>query len=432
MASRKLVVYMFDEKVGVLTEKDGRNLSFKYSENAKYPISISMPIRKEMYGVIATKSFFEGLLPEGMVRDRLQKTEGISNNTFSLLEVVGGECAGAISLFKDEESKEENGIKDIELSLSKLEEVIKKSYTRPLLRSEGIRLSLAGAQPKLAIRIDEKSRKFFLPNKKNMSTHIIKPPITWVEGIDDFFYNELFCLRLFSRMFMLNVHCDTLHSSNIDALVIKRYDRTFNEATNTLERIHQEDTCQAMSISSKNKYQKENGRSSIKNIINFFREKKIYGEEYFLKIVIFNYLIGNSDAHGKNFSILHFFNNKNNNINIVSYNHYFNNNRPNLYLAPAYDLVSTCIYHPKLDKKMAMKIGGEYNPDKIYRIHFQKMAKEIDVKPQYVLRILDDIRKNIVQKAVELKEEEKKYGTYSPVFGKIIKLIESRVKRLSE
>ncbi|EJF78963.1 hypothetical protein MCO_00570 [Bartonella sp. DB5-6] len=79
-----------------------------------------------------------------------------------------------------------------------------------------------------------------------------------------------------------------------------------------------------------------------------------------LNIVIFNYLIGNTDAHGKNFSRLY--------------------QQKKTELAPAYDLLSMAIY-PDLSQNMAMKIGGEYKPKNIYLHHFYKMVSDTKAAP---------------------------------------------------
>ena len=84
--------------------------------------------------------------------------------------------------------------------------------------------------------------------------------------------------------------------------------------------------------------------------------------------MIFNYLIGKNDAHGKNFSILHYDNDQ-------------------IAFAPAYDILCTSIY-PELSSKMAMKIGGYYESDKIYPRHFERMAKDIGISYTQVKKIL--------------------------------------------
>lgn len=70
-------------------------------------------------------------------------------------------------------------------------------------------------------------------------------------------------------------------------------------------------------------------------------------------------MIGNNDAHGKNFSILHYDNGE-------------------IKFAPAYDILCSQVY-PELSNKMAMKIGGHYKHDEISLRHFEKLANENDI-----------------------------------------------------
>ena len=82
----------------------------------------------------------------------------------------------------------------------------------------------------------------------------------------------------------------------------------------------------------------------------------------FLKSILFNYLIGNCDAHAKNYSLI--------------------TTEGKIYLSPLYDLVSTTIYK-SLTQKMAMKIGTEYDIKKITRSDFTKQAELCGIKPRF-------------------------------------------------
>ena len=88
----------------------------------------------------------------------------------------------------------------------------------------------------------------------------------------------------------------------------------------------------------------------------------------FIDLMIFNYLIGNNDAHGKNFSLLHYAND-------------------NIVFAPAYDILCTSVY-PELSNKMAMKIGGYYEASKIYPRHFERMSKELEISNTQIKKVL--------------------------------------------
>lgn len=130
---------------------------------------------------------------------------------------------------------------------------------------------------------------------------------------------------------------------------------------------------------------------------------------HFLKSVVFNFLIGNSDAHGKNFSYLH------------TENGYV--------LAPLYDLVSTQVY-PQLAKEMSMAVGGEYEPDRITRNNFMVMAKELGIKNQLINDILDKLSAEIISQAEKFKEITIAEKIYNPVYDKIIEIIKTRASQL--
>ena len=148
---------------------------------------------------------------------------------------------------------------------------------------------------------------------------------------------------------------------DIDYLLIERYDRRAVAAPSgapcLLERQHQEDFCQALGVVPENKYQNEGG-PSLKQCFDLLREVSsvpVLDLRALLDAVIFNFLVGNHDAHGKNFSII-----------------YGRQTR----LAPLYDVVSTA-YYPELSKKMAMKLGGEYESGKVSAKHFDAFADEV-------------------------------------------------------
>lgn len=128
-----------------------------------------------------------------------------------------------------------------------------------------------------------------------------------------------------------------------------------------------------------------------------------------MRSIVFNFLIGNSDAHGKNFSYLH------------TENGYV--------LAPLYDLVSTQVY-PQLAKEMSMAIGGEYEPDRITRNNFVMMAKELGIKKQLIDDILNKLSAEIIVQAEKLKEITMTEKTYNSVYDNIIEIIKTRAAQL--
>jgi serine/threonine-protein kinase HipA len=231
--------------------------------------------------------------------------------------------------------------------------------------ADDVRLSLAGAQDKIAVRIvgDEIS----IPLGGAPSTHILKPAI---ERFQSVVFNESFCMTLAQRIGLPVAHVETGKVEDIDYLAVKRYDRNFTDA-GTLERLHQEDFCQALGIASEQKYQNEGG-PSLQQSFELVRETSalpVIDLTTLLDGVLFNFLIGNNDAHGKNFSLLR---------TIVS-------GKATIRLAPFYDLLSTAFY-PELSTKMAMKFGGEYDSEKVVAKHFDRFAQDANLGKAMVKR----------------------------------------------
>lgn len=147
-----LDVYFHNKKVGVLKEHNSR-LSFKYSDDATEAIAHQLPLQKEAFGDKETRSFFSNLLPEGDVVKKISQIKQVSlNNPFALLRELGGECAGAVSLYPQDMTPVFNDTLE-EISEDELASLLSKLSQTPLLTGEGIRLSLAGAQEKLALTI---------------------------------------------------------------------------------------------------------------------------------------------------------------------------------------------------------------------------------------------------------------------------------------
>lgn len=375
--TKTLDVYLHKKIIGKLIQDINGNLSFAYSldwlaDLNATKISCSLPLQQEVFKKKYCQAFFEGILPEATQRKLIAKNLGISpNNDFSMLEKIGGECAGALSFIPS--GKKLNTDQNHYHTLKKMElsKILQELPFKPLLAGEkGVRLSLAGVQDKLAVYIEDGG--IFIPLDSSPSTHILKPDSQIYKGV---IFNEEFCLRLAKQIGLSVIEADLKKAEKTDYLLIKRYDRILvkTEKNSThIKRIHQEDFCQALGILSTNKYQAEGG-PSLKQCFDLIRRESstpVLELRKMLDAVIFNYLIGNCDAHAKNFSFLYF---------------------DSLRLAPLYDLICT-LYYENLDKKMAMKLGGEYRIMNITFKNFDKLADEIGfAKPIIHKKVLEFI-----------------------------------------
>jgi serine/threonine-protein kinase HipA len=387
--ARTLDVYLHQYLSGHLIQDEHGQMRFQYTESwldnpNAVALSYSLPLRKERFGPRECRGFFGGILPEAGNREIIGRNLGISpRNDFAMLEQIGGECAGSVMFLPSGVALPERDDRYRSLSSRELAEILRTLPRRPLLAGEdGVRLSLAGAQDKLAVHVAD--GRISIPLGGSPSTHILKPAI---ERFPETVFNEGFCMKLAGAIGLIVANVEIGRIEDIDYLLVERYDRRRIPATSgnaVLERLHQEDFCQALSVVSENKYENEGG-PSLKKCFALLREisdTPVIDLQRLLDAVIFNFLIGNKDAHGKNFSILY-------------------PDRSARRLAPFYDVLSTSIY-PDLSGKMAMKIGGEYGPDQIRLRHFERLAEDADLAKPLVKRRLLTLAETILAKIPEV------------------------------
>ncbi len=409
---RKLSVHLQGNPVGTLTQDDSGRLTFHYDEayltrEDVRPLSLAMPLRREPYEQRAARPFFAALLPDDDVRRRLAQSLQVSEkNDFALLREVGGECAGAVSLYPEgEEPRAAHGGDCDVLSVSRLADLLRSLPKRPLLVGEGVRLSLAGAQDKIALHVIDGD--FAIPLGDLPTTHILKPAI---EGFADTVQNELFCMRLAKRLGLAVPNVEFRSAGDVPFLLVKRYDRA-TTAEGLLVRRHQEDFCQALGIPPELKYQREGGPSLAQcfDLLAQHSMQPAVDRLRLLTVVIFNYVVGNEDAHGKNFSMLHEENGSR--------------------LAPFYDLLSTVVY-AGLERKMAMKIGGYYEFDAVLARHWNRFAEEVGLSTNIVRQRLREMINTIAAAAHKERQELAEGGLSSTIFADLIVAFETRTKAI--
>jgi serine/threonine-protein kinase HipA len=410
--STGLLVRLDEAVVGRLWLDGKRHFCFQYDDGwlqrSRIPLSLSLPLRQEPYLDDESHAFFANLLPEERLRSLVARNLGISpTNDYGLLERIGGDCAGAVSLFSEDAQTPDQTGAYRQLSLDELNHLIGELPRRPLLAGEaGIRISLAGAQKKLPLFHD--GQHFHLGLGSAPSNIIIKPPI---DGLDNTVENEAFCMAL-AHGVGLDVPASFIHQHCASrAFVIHRYDRVI--AGSTIRRLHQEDFCQALRIPPEFKYEAEGG-PALAACFELVRTASIAAGRDVLSLVnwvIFNYLLGNSDAHGKNLSLL------------------LLPEGPRL--APFYDLLSTRIYtHYGLAADLAMKIGEESNPDAVRKKHWLQFAEEVGIKPALVLARIKLLTKKIPETSRQLYQGSFA-GLRCDALGRLMELIGEQAEKLA-
>lgn len=371
-------------------------------------LSVSLPKRTEPFGRRDCQPFFEGMLPEEAQRIAIAKALGVSvGNDFRLLEQLGGEVAGALTLLLEGESPPAtaDGAPDI-LDDQRLLSLLDRLPIRPMLAGEGgLRLSLAGAQSKLPVLLVED--RIALPAPGQPTSHILKPPIPRFEGTTE---NEYYCMSL-AKAIGLEVAPVAMRTvEDRSFLLVERYDR-LRDADGHLVRLHQEDFAQALGVPSQRKYASEGG-PTFKDVFALLRKATTRPARDILKLAdaaIFNLIIGNADAHAKNFSLLHI--------------------DGTVRLAPLYDLLSTAAY-PDLSAKLAMKIAKKGTLEEIEPRHWDRFAEDVGIGAPYLHRRVRQLCEASLALVAEAGSTLNQISAHPERFTDLATLIGERARRL--
>jgi len=404
--NRTLNVYLYGEKIGVLHEDRFFHLSFQYDNGNVPPLSVNLPVRDEQYSHAYAFAFFENLIPEGNALKLLTIDRTTGNKVFTILDKFGGDCAGAVSFYK---TIPINNIDEklIKISSTKIAQIIDKLPEDPLLTSlkNPPRLSLAGAQSKFAVH--KINNQYYRSDDNHPTTHIIKITNKQFQNLLE---NELFCMRLGKETKLDVPYVKLYEAEERPYLEIERYDRSTKNGI--VKRIHQEDFCQALGMLSDQKYQFSSG-ASIKNcykVIESFSSNHITDINRFLEWVTFNYLIGNTDAHAKNISLLH--------------------TDSGIKLAPFYDLLSVEAYPKKVvDHSIAMLINGKGTYESVKTNDFTALFEQLELNVTNTKRLIKDKFADVVKTAEAVKEElNSDTLTRCDIYDTIIDTIKKRMK----
>ncbi|MGL4858333.1 MAG: type II toxin-antitoxin system HipA family toxin [Enterobacteriaceae bacterium] len=410
-----LDVYMEGLLIGHLADPGDGLLQFTYAhawlvDNKAAPFAPGFPLAADKYIGREVTDYFDNLLPEGHARDFIARSAHISpDNVFALLERLGGDTAGAISLLPHGQ-RYESKHRYFPVTAEEIKTWFSGSQGIPVDIGEPVRMSLSGAQTKMALFIDT-AGNMAVPLGAAPSTHIIKPSSTMNASLPDMAVNESLIMGL-ARACKLNVP-DVGYSPALDAAVITRYDRQKGE-DGVLHRLHQNDLCQLMSIGVERKYESEGGPTlkACFSTVQQYSSQPALDKMRLIEWLVFNLAVGNMDSHAKNISML------------IS--------DKGARLAPFYDLVCTTVY-PLLSKRFAFKVGTENRPGWIMERHWQRFAAEIEVNPQLVKKITRDICERITQAWMEIAQplrESVPHPAGINMINRIEKEIKSSVKRL--
>lgn len=415
--TKTLNVWWADEIVGALTIDRYGEMGFTYApewiaDAGKPALSFSLPKREEPFNRRECRPFFEGLLPEESQRVAVAGALGLSQgNEFNLLAELGGEVAGALTLWPEEEKPPASTAveQNDPLDEAALVDLLDELPVRPFLAGrEGLRLSLAGAQSKIPVVLV--TGEIALPAPGEATSHILKPPINRFPGTTE---NEAFAMGLARRIGLPVANVEIRHTGDRSFLLVERYDRIRNVG-GILRRLHQEDFCQALGFTSDRKYAADGG-PTFRDCFDLLRRTASRPAIEVLKLFdasIFNLIIGNADAHAKNFSLLYHENGA-------------------VELAPLYDLLST-VYYPELSPRLAMKIAKRHTLEELRAPDWEKFAEETGLALRFVRARAKELTDAVSESIGETKAELTGAASDRNAVEEISNLISARARSLRQ
>lgn len=355
MASTKpLAVLLEGRHVAELTRTRAGALRLSYLDDAREPgatpLSLSLPTGTSTHSGAPVDRFLRGLLPEnpGAMRSIARRHRVDPEDVLDVLSAIGKDCAGAIQFCRDDEIEdtsqragrlEEYRESDIEVRLDEMDTDQDASWTMP-----GEHWSLGGTQQKLALR--HENDRWFVAHGAEATTHIIKPGVRKMtaQALVEHVSMRAACL--------LGVHVaptEFVSFKSQDGIVVTRFDR-YRTAAGVVERVHQEDLCQA--IGNDEKYEEFGGPSALE-IIQLLRDASATASEArrnverFVDGLVYNTVVEAPDAHARNYAVLL--------------------RGDAVKLAPLFDVASGLAYDtpPGADRVLSMSVGGTFAPQEI-------------------------------------------------------------------
>ena len=363
-------IYLRGKLTGFL-ESSRNGITFRYSSSNVLPLSVYLPVREEPYNARSCIPFFSNLLPDEWEREKLAQNVGVrAAQTLPLVSAVAGDTAGAVSVLPEGGEYREDGIyKEVQEEVT-ADRIGRKDEESLMYWGQDTRSTIAGAQSKMCFYYE--NGKWFIAKGNSSTNTIVKPS-------EELSLNEYVVTRLAS-LCSFQVHDVFLHEfEGRRALVAHRYDR------NGMRRIRQEDICQAMGILPENKYE-EDGGPGIRTTAEVIRKfSSAPGEDMrrFAEIIVFNYIVGNCDSHGKNYSLLHFDDGR-------------------VRLAPFYDLLSTTVYED-ISRSLSMRIGQRRRIDDVLREDLLRLGI---VEENVMDEIIDTVSRRYRGAVEEMRDTE--------------------------
>jgi serine/threonine-protein kinase HipA len=418
MSTKELVALSAKAIVGRILRTNSGRLKFLYDDEWRaseeaFPLSLSMPLASIEHSHEKIDTFLWGLLPDNsaVLNNWGRQFKVSPRNAFGLLEHVGEDCAGAVQFIPPERldtllAKRPDSVAWLsEHQVAERLRILRADHAAWRLQSDNGFFSLAGAQPKTALLLEE--GRWGVPSGRTPTTHILKPPAGHLAA---FILNEHLCLQLARRLAFPTANSQVMTFQDEQAIVVERFDRIYRG--DRWLRIHQEDLCQAVSVPPSHKYQNEGGPGP-KAIVDLLRTYSSAPNEdvtTFVDSLAFNWLIAGTDAHAKNYALL-----------IAP---------TGVRLAPLYDIASVLPY-PRFDVnrvKLAMKVGSHYRLGEIARRDWLKITADLRTDPDALLRRIAHMAESIPDLAAEIRLEIQQAGLADLTIDQLVTRLAARAR----
>lgn len=410
-----LNVWAGEDLVGVLGHDSQANrFSFDYAAewrqaDGRFPLSPLLPLQRpagetpEQHSA-QVRQFFENLLPEGEALDHAAQTAGTTrSNLVGLLIAIGKETAGALRVTLADDNAASPAVADgehlREITPEQLSQRIRERENIPFSVWDGkVRLSIAGYQDKIAV-YEREGKWYLVEGGRLASTEIVKP-VPMRKQLATLPANEHLCMQLARRVGLEAAQTRLVHVPE-PVLLVRRFDRIETEAG--VRRLHIVDGCQALGLAVSMKYERAYGDTaevahlregaSLPKLFSLVDQSPLPAVDRLglLRWAIFQVLIGNTDAHGKNVS-------------------FFCDGR-GLRLAPAYDLVCMDALDAGFSHTYAMAIGDAFSEDALTpyewahfghlcKLSFRLVAHELDGLAGQVISVMDAFLADMIGQSV--------------------------------
>lgn len=427
---RPLRVLLNSTPVGLLQKETSGAISFQYDGSwlerpDAMPVSLSLPLRDDAFRGARVQAVFENLLPdsERLLRLVAERVGAEGTDAYSLLTEIGRDCVGSLQFVPEgEEAPSKPTLEGEELKEKEVERLL-KSLARAPLGVDGaaeFRISVAGAQEKTALLRHEEA--WIKPRGMTPTTHLLKRQMGALEnGMDlsNSVQNEYYCLKLMRAFGLRVAEAEIATFGSETVLVVKRFDRRWS-TTGGLQRLPQEDFCQALSVPPTLKYESQGGPGMLE-ILELLKAGDVPQEDQaaFIRAQILFWLLGATDGHAKNFSI-------------------FLGAGGRFRLTPFYDVLSA---QPSVDArqierkqmKLAMSVGERrhYRVDEVRGRHFVQTVKAARLPESMAVEALKEIA-GVANGAFAEVERELPEGFPMKIHKSIRRGAMERLKRMED